>query len=126
MKRAYRKRLKDERCFRVVREFRTDVLNASSPFGPKKIEPETILNGIGFRQETGSQQHPLSRVYNALEDRVLYPLSMIFAQPGHAAQPAASSIIAGTYVIANKNHHDCSSIRAVTVFLPPEECWIGI
>lgn len=102
---AYRERLKDERCFRVVGDLRANVFDTSPPFGSKKIEPETVLVRIGFRLETGSKHNPLRRVHHTLEDGVLHPLSMIFAQPGHPAQSASSCVVAGAYVVADKNHH---------------------
>jgi hypothetical protein len=43
------KLLKDERCFGVVGELCANVFYTSSPFGSKKIEPEAVLNGVGFR-----------------------------------------------------------------------------
>jgi hypothetical protein len=95
------KRLKDERRFRVVGDLGAYVFYSSSPFGSEKIEPEAVLSGIGFRHKTGSKHNPLRGVHYALEDGVLHPLSVIFAQPGHAAQSASSGVVAGAYVVAN-------------------------
>jgi hypothetical protein len=77
------------------------VFYTSSPFCSEKIKPEAVLSRIGLRHETGSQNDPLRRVHDTLEDGVLYPLSMIFAQPSHATQSALSSVIAGAYVVAH-------------------------
>ena len=94
-------RLEDEGCFRVIGELCADVFYTSSPFGSEKIKPEAVLSRIGLRHETGSQYNPLRGVHDALEDGVLHSLSMIFAQPGYAAQSASSRVVAGAYVVAN-------------------------
>jgi hypothetical protein len=101
--------LKDERCFRVVGELCADVFHPSSPFGSEKIEPETVLIGVSFRHQFCPKHNPLRGVHDTLKDGVLNPLSMIFAQPGHTSQPAASSVVSGAYVVADKDHHGCFS-----------------
>jgi hypothetical protein len=97
---------KDERGFRVVGRFCSYVLDTPPPFGSKEIEPEAILLGIGLRQEASTKRNPLGWVNHALKDRVLNPLTMIFAQSGHAAQAASSRAISGAHVVAHKHQHN--------------------
>jgi hypothetical protein len=94
-------RLEDEGCFRVIGELCAYVFYAPSPFGSEKIEAEAVLSGVGFRHKTCPKHNPLRGVYDALEDGVLYALSMIFAQPGYATQSASSCVVAGAYVVAD-------------------------
>src|ERR1017187_2771940 len=105
------KRLKNERPLRVIGKLRAHVLDAPFPFGSEKIEPEAVLSWIGFRHQARPKHHPLRGVHDTLEDGVLYPLPTIFAQPSYAAQSAASGVVAGAYVVADKNHHRITSRR---------------
>jgi hypothetical protein len=67
------------------------VFYTSSPFGSEKIEPETVLSGVSFRHQTGSEHNPLRRIYDTLEDGVLHPLSKSFPRIPLSAQEQTSA-----------------------------------
>ena len=52
-------RSQNEWAFRIVSDLGADVLDPPLPFRSEKVEAETVLRGIGFRQKTRPKHHPL-------------------------------------------------------------------
>ena len=76
---VHAERSQNEWTFRIVGDLGADVLDAPLPFRSEKVEAEAVLFGISLQQETRPKHHPLRRVHEALEDRVLHALAMILA-----------------------------------------------
>jgi hypothetical protein len=47
--------------------------------GPEKIKPKTIRFGVNKGQQLFFQDHPLSRIDQALKDRMLHSLAKVLA-----------------------------------------------
>jgi hypothetical protein len=81
-----------------------DVLDSSSPFSSKEVEPKAVMLGLDLTDEPESKLGPLRRVHEALEDRALHALTEILADLGDFSKPLFA-VIRLRYVVAHDDHH---------------------
>jgi hypothetical protein len=69
----------NKRTLGIVSDLGSNVLDPPLPFVSEKVEAQTVLCRMGFRDKTGPKHNPLRGVHDTLEYGILHPLSMIFA-----------------------------------------------
>ena len=81
------------------------MLDAPFPLAAEEIEAQAVLCGVEHGEKCGAKGYPLRCIHQALKDRVLHPLPLIFAQSCHTPQTLPAAIIACTDVVAYENKH---------------------
>jgi hypothetical protein len=75
------------------------------PIGSKEVEAQTVGLVIDQRQQLSAKGNPEGGFEQALEDRELDPLAMVFAELGDLAKPAATSLRLRLDVVSYQHHH---------------------
>ncbi len=72
------------------------------------IESEVVFFSIYFFQEPPAKLFELHFVYLAFKNRLLYPLTIILADLGNAAQPSPARFCFSANIIGDNNPHGIS------------------
>src|ERR1017187_9723422 len=95
----------NQRPLRIIRGFRPHVLHSTPPFVPQEVEPQAVDCRTDFRNQLGPQPHPLRRVHQALEPRVLPSLPAVLANTSYPPHPLSAVLRFRTHVIRHQHQH---------------------
>ncbi|VTR65478.1 hypothetical protein DESC_340001 [Desulfosarcina cetonica] len=98
-------RSNDQRSFLIKTFFQAHMLHPVSPIGAKKIKPEAVGFGFDLIDQFLFENGPLGRVDDALENRILDPLAVIFADLGYPAQTPRPFVFDRRHIVTHQNHH---------------------